>query len=67
MPISYDKLWKILFDRQTNHTKLEESASVIFKVFARIGQRNPISLKSFFRICSCLQCNIGVMEFANNE
>ncbi len=64
MVISYDKLWKLLIDRKMNKTDLKEQAQITYNVLARLGKGQPVNLKSIYKICKCLNCNIGdIMEF----
>ena len=64
MPVSYDKLWKLLIDKKMNRTDLKEAAGIIFNVLAKMGKREFISMESLYKICLTLDCNIGdVIEF----
>jgi putative transcriptional regulator len=64
MVISYDKLWKLLIDKKMNKTDLKDQAVITYNVLARLGKGQPVSLESLYKICNCLQCNIGdIMEF----
>ncbi len=64
MVISYDKLWKLLIDRKMNKTDLKDQASITYNIIARLGKEQSVNLESLYKICKCLQCNIGdIMEF----
>ncbi|WP_411954761.1 helix-turn-helix domain-containing protein [Alkalibacillus sp. S2W] len=64
MVISYDKLWKLLIDRKMNKTDLKDQAGITYNVIARLGKGESVSLESLYKICKCLECNIGnIMEF----
>lgn len=66
MPISYDKLWKLLIDNKMNRTDLKEKSKISFNVLARMGKNKPISMESIEKICRTLSCNIGdIMEITN--
>ena len=66
MSICYDKLWKILIDKQMNRTDLKDKAGISFNVLAKMGKGESVSLESLHKICKTLGCNIGdVMEFAD--
>ena len=68
MPVSYDKLWKLLIDKRMNRTELKEAAGISFNVLAKMGKREFVSLESLYKICAALNCGINdVMEFTNNE
>ena len=59
MPISYDKLWKLLIDKKMNRTELKGAAGISFNVLARMGKNEPVSLESIEKICRYLNCNVG--------
>ncbi|MBQ8429841.1 MAG: DNA (cytosine-5-)-methyltransferase [Clostridia bacterium] len=59
MPISYNKLWKLLIDKNMNKTDLKEQARISFNVLARMGKNEPISFESIEKICCTLDCDIG--------
>ena len=64
MPVSYDKLWKLLIDKKMNRTDLKEPAGISFNVLAKMGKSEFISMESLYKICLTLDCNIGdVIEF----
>jgi len=64
MPVSYDKLWKLLIDKKMNRTELKEAAGVSFNVLAKMGKSEFISMESLYKICTVLECDIGdVIEF----
>ena len=64
MPVSYDKLWKLLIDKKMNRTELKEAAGISFNVLAKMGKSEFISMESLYKICHTLDCDIGdVLEF----
>ena len=38
MPISYDKLWKLLIDKKMNRTDLKDASGISFNVLAKMGK-----------------------------
>ena len=68
MPVSYDKLWKLLIDKKMNRTELKEAAGISFNVLAKMGKSEFISMESLHKICLTLNCNIGdIIEFTEDE
>lgn len=64
MPVSYDRLWKILIDKKLTKTDLKNKAGISFNVLAKLGKSEAVSLESLHRICVALDCNIeDIMEF----
>lgn len=59
LAVTYNKLWKLLIDKNMNKTNLKEAAGVSFNVMARMGKNETISFDSIEKICFALQCNIG--------
>lgn len=59
MPISYDKLWKLLIDKEMNRTDLKDSSGISFNVLAKMGRNEFVSMESLSKICIALNCNIG--------
>lgn len=57
--VTYNKLWKLLIDKNMNRTDLKEASGVSFNVMARMGKNEPISFDSIERICAALNCNVG--------
>ena len=59
MPISYDKLWKLLIDKKMNRTDLKDASCISFNVLAKMGKNEFVSMESLLKICIALDCNIG--------
>lgn len=68
MPVSYDKLWKLLIDRKMNRTELKDAAGISFNILAKMRKNEFISMESLYKICVALNCGIDdVVEFTNEE
>lgn len=64
MPVSYDKLWKLLIDKKMNRTALKDVAGISFNVLAKMGRNEFVSMESLYKICIALSCGIDdIMEF----
>lgn len=64
MPVSYDKLWKLLIDKKMKRTELKDAAGISFNVLAKMGKNEYVSMESLHRICRTLSCDIGeIVEF----
>ncbi len=59
MPVSYNKLWKILIDKDMSKTDLKELSGISFNVLARMGKNESISIESLEKICKVLESDIG--------
>ena len=64
MPVSYDKLWKLLIDKKMNRSELRNISGISFNILKKMGKNEFVSMESLFKICSALNCDIGdVVEF----
>ena len=59
MKLSYNKLWKILIDRNMKKYQLRDSAHISSNSVAKLGKGENVSLDVLMRICSALDCDIG--------
>lgn len=57
--VTYNKLWKLLIDKDMNKTDLKEASGISFNVMARMSKNEPISFESIEKICAALNCNVG--------
>ncbi len=68
MSISYNKMWKLLIDKNMKRKDLKEKAEVSQNVMARLSKNQSVTMETMEKICSVLQCDIGdVMEFVFDE
>ncbi|MDR0899652.1 MAG: helix-turn-helix transcriptional regulator [Lactobacillaceae bacterium] len=67
MPISYNKLWKILIDNNMNKTQLKNAANISTNIVAKMGRDEPVSLETLVKISLVLQVDIGdIVEIKKN-
>ncbi len=59
MAISYNKLWKLLIDKDMNKTQLGIASGVSSSTISKLGKNEQISMDSIMKICKVLDCNIG--------
>ena len=68
MIISYNKMWKLLIDKNMKRKDLKEKAEVSQNVMARLSKNQAVTMDTMGKICKVLQCDIGdVMEFISEE
>ena len=68
MSISYNKMWKLLIDKNMKRKDLKEKAEVSQNVMARLSKNQAVTMETMEKICSVLHCDIGdVMEFIPDE
>jgi len=57
--ISYNKLWKLLIDKNIKKTDLRKIAGVSTNVIAKLGKNDPVSMETLVKICTALKCDIA--------
>lgn len=58
MRISYNKLWKILIDKNMNRKDLQDVAGISSASVAKLGKGDNITTDVLLRICEALDCTI---------
>jgi|LSQX01.2.fsa_nt_gb putative transcriptional regulator len=68
MNVSYNKLWKLMIDKNMNKTQLKNEAHLSTNVIAKLGKNETVSINTLSKICEVLQCNIGdIVDFVSND
>jgi len=63
MKISYNKLWKMLIDKNMNKHDLKELAGVSSASIAKLGKGENITTDVLIKICEALNCRLeDIME-----
>ena len=63
MAVSYNKLWKILIDKQMNKTQLCKQAHISTNAMAKLGKNEDVRVEVLAKICSALDCGMDdIME-----
>ena len=58
MHISYNKLWKLLIDRNMKKKDIESLAEIVSSTMAKMSKELPVSLEVLARICRALKVKI---------
>lgn len=68
MPITYNKLWKLLIDKSMTKTDLKNITGMNSATLANMGKNKFVSLRMIDKICKELDCKIeDVVEFVREE
>ena len=68
MAISYNKLWKLLIDKNMNKSSLCKVTGISNGTVAKMTNGETVTLTVMEKICKVLQCDIGdVLEFKFDE
>ena len=63
MKMSYNKLWKMLIDKNMNKHDLKELAGVSSASIAKLGKGDNITTDVLIKICEALNCRLeDIME-----
>ena len=58
MVISYNKLWKLLIDRNMKKSKLRDLTGLSQSTIAKLTKNEHINTEILERICTALECDI---------
>ena len=58
MRISYNKLWKMLIDKNMKKSDLKEKAGISYASIAKLGKGDNITTDVLLRICEALDCHL---------
>lgn len=68
MAVRYNKLWKILIDKNMKKVDLRDQAGLTTNVLAKLGKNEHVSTQSLEKICKTLKCDVGdILEFDSDE
>nr|DAF14739.1 MAG TPA: Cro/C1-type HTH DNA-binding domain protein [Caudoviricetes sp.] len=63
MRISYNKLWKMLIDKNMKKSDLKDQAGISSSSIAKLGKGENITTDVLLRICETLHCRVeDIME-----
>lgn len=58
MRIQYNKLWKLLIDKNMKKADLREKAQISANSVAKLGKNEPVRLDILMKIAEALDCNV---------
>ena len=68
MKISYNKLWKLLIDKNMTKTDLRLQSDIATTTLAKLSKNEQVSMEILFRICETLDCKIDdIIEFIKED
>lgn len=64
MAISYNKLWKLLIDREMSKANLRRAAGIAPNTMTKLNRDEEVTLETLGKICAILNVNIGdIVDF----
>ena len=68
MTVSYNKLWKLLIDKNMKQKELGEAAGISNTLLAQLGKNENVTVEVLVKICTALDCNIeDILELTSNN
>ena len=68
MTISYNKLWKLLIDKNMTKTQLRLAAGMTSNALAKLGKDESVQLDILVKICEVLDCGLNyIVEIKTNN
>lgn len=68
MTISYDKLWKLLIDKDMSAVDLRLATGIAPNTMTKLRRDEEVSMAVLVKICTALNANIGdIMDFIPGE
>ena len=68
MRISYNKLWKMLIDKNMKMSDLIEKAGISSASVAKLGKGDNITTDVLLRICEAMDCHLDdIMETVDDD
>jgi len=58
MRISYNKLWKMLIDKNMNKSDLKDRAGISSASIAKLGKGDNITTDVLIKICEAMSCRL---------
>ena len=66
MAVSYNKLWKLLIDKEMSRTQMRLKAGISTKALAKLGKNESVNIDILIKICAALGCGItDIMEIVS--
>ena len=68
MKMSYNKLWKLLIDKQMKKSDLRKKAGISSSSLAKLTKDENVTTEVLTKICRELRCDVAdIMEFIPDE
>lgn len=63
MSVSYNRLWKLLIDKNMTKTQLIKDAKISTNAMAHLGKNEDVRVEVLVKICAVLNCSMDdIME-----
>ncbi len=67
MAFSYNKLWKLLIDKNMNKVALRDAIGITPSTLSKLSKNKKVSMDVLEKICKELNCNVGdIVDYIND-
>lgn len=67
MAVSYNKLWKLLIDKNLTKTELTHLAGISTNAMAKLGKNEDVRVNILEKVCVALDCTFDdIVEIISN-
>ncbi|MBS3986920.1 MAG: helix-turn-helix transcriptional regulator [Erysipelothrix sp.] len=68
MAVRYNRLFKLLIDKEMTNAELAEKAGFSANIITRLKRNGYVSLESIEKICNVLNCGVDeILEFVSED
>lgn len=68
MPVNYNKLWKMLIDKEISKTELTHLAGITTNAMVKLGKNEDVRVNTLEKLCTTLDCKLDdIVEFVPEE
>ena len=68
MGVSYNRLWKMLINKNMKRIEMQYLTGISGNILARMGKNQYVSMETIEKICKKLDCTVDeMMEFTDDE
>ena len=68
MGLSYNKLWKLMIDKNMNKTDLHDITGISTSTITKLSNGENVNTEVLERICKSLNCNIeDIVEYEEED
>lgn len=66
MTYNYNRLWKLLIDKDMTKTQMRLQAGISTNILAKMGKGEPVAMESLAKIATTLNCGLDdIVEISN--
>ena len=67
MGVSYNRLWKMLIDKNMKRIEMQYLTGISGNILARMGKNQYVSMETIEKICKKLDCTVDEIQMMSNK